>query len=137
MFQICSIIFLLLIIYFNKITINTSHNIPNITEACKLLGGSFKNNICTYGDLITCISFNHINKYNSNCSIQEYYNDKCVPKNKILTLWCPQYRNCFKNSDCIYTNFCVTNLSINKCLYNVKQPYCIEMSNNLSTIECD
>ena len=113
--------------------------IPNGSQACKILGGNFIDDLCIYDDILTCISYNHrsIFDYNQNCSFFDYYSDLCLPKQNILKYWCPQYPNCLHNSDCLLTNNCITKFNINKCLFNNRQPYCIMIRNQYSIIECD
>ena len=59
-----------------------------MSQSCKLLGGTFIDDVCLYDSILTCISYNHWSIYDSeqNCTFFDYYDDLCLPKYEIINL---------------------------------------------------
>ena len=126
-------------LFISNINVTIYDNIPNMTQACSMLGGRFINDLCLYDNLLTCISYNHRSRidYKSNCTFLDYFGGLCLPKQKVIDLWCPQYPHCNNNSDCILTKNCVTEYNLNRCLFTNKQPYCVRVKDEYAILECD
>ena len=109
-------------------------NTPPPIDACKMLGGYFKDNSCIFKDVSTCIEKTHVNKFNKKiCTYDEYYSNICVPTNKVINLWCPQYPKCESIKECSLNKTCING----RCLYSSLQPYCVYIRTSESIIECD